>query len=87
MNGANGRNNHHEDYMSYEMCRRLHEEFSARIDVALKAGGERMTALEKKVTCFDKKLGSIKTWVIVTLAALILDLARGLLALLKVIEN
>lgn len=78
-------NNHGDEFMTYEMCRRLHEEFGARIDVALKAGSGKMESLEKNVKCLNDKLSTIKTWVIVTLAALVVDIVRGALVFLKVI--
>ena len=75
MSGADGRNgNHYEDFMTYEMCRRLHDEFGGRINVSLIAGTARMESLEKKFACLDKKIGSIKTWLICVLAALIADM-------------
>jgi len=75
MNGADGRpNNHHEDFMTYEMCRRLHEEFGARIDVALAAGTKRMEGLENKFSCLDRKIGSLKNWLIMALVALVADM-------------
>lgn len=87
MNGANGRpSNSHEGFMTYEMCRRFHDEFSARIDVSLQAGNEKISKIEKNVACLNAKLSSIKTWVIVTLAVLVVDLVRGVLVYMKVLK-
>ena len=72
-------------YMTYEMCQRLHAEYSKRIDDALEAGGRQMDKLEKNVECLHRKLTNIKTWVIVTLVAILLDIGRGALVYLKVL--
>lgn len=73
-----------DDYMRLDVCSRLHDEQSARIDLIMKQAQEKMATLEKNIHCINRHLSSIKTWVIVTLAALLVDLARGFLVYLKV---
>jgi len=72
--------------MTYDMCKRIHEEYAARMDTALKAAAEKMGSMEKNVGCLNDKLSTIKTWVIVTLVALLIDIGRGVLVYLKVLQ-